>query len=169
MCAVSRSRHSPPEGPVQSSTEPDLKNVPQRRSGLSASLMTGYICFPSTVFHSPQLKLYPLQFNRVFPTCWTSLPILHQGPKCPSGCRIQGLLNKYDHNLLKKIERVRSLLDENKGRYRTSNQVSKQTYDYVKEKLILDSGQCNLHREMSKCHWRTLSKHGNPLKASLKH
>lgn len=65
---------------------------------------------------------------------------LHQYSKCPSGCRIQGLMDKYDHNLLKKIEKIRSLLDQNKAKHRSADQVSKQTYDVLKEKLTIDSG-----------------------------
>lgn len=66
--------------------------------------------------------------------------MLHQGYKCPSGCRIQGLMDKYDHNLLKKIEKIRSLLDQYKAKHRSADQVSKQTYDYLKEKLTTDAG-----------------------------
>lgn len=51
-------------------------------------------------------------------------------------------MNKHDLNLLKKIEKIRNLLDQNKANFRTADQVSKQTYDYLKEKLTLDSGQC---------------------------
>lgn len=51
-------------------------------------------------------------------------------------------MNKHDLNLLKKIERVRNLLDQNKAKFRSADQVSKQTYNYLKEKLTLDSGQC---------------------------
>lgn len=65
---------------------------------------------------------------------------VHQGSKCPSGCRIQGLLNKYDHSLLKKVEKIRSLLEQNKAKHRSADQVSKQTYDILREKLTLDAG-----------------------------
>ncbi|XP_035005366.2 fibrinogen alpha chain isoform X2 [Hippoglossus stenolepis] len=62
------------------------------------------------------------------------------GRKCPSGCRIQGLMDKYDHKLVRKVEKIRSILDENRVRHRSTDQVSKQTYDYLKDKLTIDSG-----------------------------
>ncbi|XP_077356429.1 fibrinogen alpha chain [Festucalex cinctus] len=63
------------------------------------------------------------------------------GPKCPSGCRIQGLMDQQDHSLLKKIEKVRRLVEQNQLGHRSADQVTKQTYDYLKEKLTLNSGQ----------------------------
>ncbi|KAM9836312.1 fibrinogen alpha chain [Aulostomus maculatus] len=59
--------------------------------------------------------------------------------KCPSGCRIQGLMDKYDHGLLRKIEKIRSLLDQYKAKHRSTDLVSKQTYDFLREKLTLDA------------------------------
>ncbi|KAM9834434.1 fibrinogen alpha chain [Syngnathus typhle] len=63
------------------------------------------------------------------------------GHKCPSGCRIQGLMDHQDHSLLKKIEKIRSVLEQNQVGQRSADQVTKQTYDFLKEKLILNSGQ----------------------------
>ncbi|CAN9509366.1 unnamed protein product [Ophioblennius macclurei] len=71
------------------------------------------------------------------------------GPKCPSGCRIQGLMDKNDHSLLKRIEKIRSLLDQNRAKHRSTDQVSKQTYDYIKEKLIVDSGSNNNYYDLA--------------------
>lgn len=51
-------------------------------------------------------------------------------------------MDKHDFSLLKKIEKIRNLLDQNKAKFRTADQASKQTYDYLKDKLTLDSGQC---------------------------
>ncbi|XP_034021068.1 fibrinogen alpha chain [Thalassophryne amazonica] len=62
------------------------------------------------------------------------------GYKCPSGCRVHGLLEKYDHKLLKKIQEIRHLLEQNQAKNQNTNKVTKDTYDYLKEKLILDSG-----------------------------
>ncbi|XP_054609345.1 fibrinogen alpha chain [Dunckerocampus dactyliophorus] len=62
------------------------------------------------------------------------------GPKCPSGCRIQGLMDYRDHSLLKKIEKITSLLESNKLRHRSADEVTKQTYEYLKDKLTLDTG-----------------------------
>lgn len=52
-------------------------------------------------------------------------------------------MNKNDLQLLKKIEKVRSLLDQNEARQRSADQVTKQTYDYLREKLNLDTGECS--------------------------
>ncbi|XP_033970213.1 fibrinogen alpha chain [Trematomus bernacchii] len=71
------------------------------------------------------------------------------GSKCPSGCRIQGLLDKYDHGTLTKIEKIRSLLDQNRAKHRSADQVSKQTHDYLKEKLTLDSGNDNSYFDLA--------------------
>ncbi|MEQ2167539.1 hypothetical protein GOODEAATRI_005140, partial [Goodea atripinnis] len=61
--------------------------------------------------------------------------------KCPSGCRIQGLMEKNDNELLRKIEKIRSLLNQHKTKHSSVDVVSKQTYEILREKLTLDSGQ----------------------------
>lgn len=50
-------------------------------------------------------------------------------------------MNKYDHDLLKKIEKIRGILDQNTQKERSSDILSKETYDYVKDRLLIDSGQ----------------------------
>uniref|UniRef100_A0A3Q1F3U9 Fibrinogen alpha chain n=1 Tax=Acanthochromis polyacanthus TaxID=80966 RepID=A0A3Q1F3U9_9TELE len=65
------------------------------------------------------------------------------GPKCPSGCRIQGLMDKFDHTTVKKIEQIRGLLDKNKASHRSADEGSKQTYDYLRDRLTLESGNNN--------------------------
>lgn len=74
--------------------------------------------------------------QREWPFCTTD----EWGPKCPSGCRIEGLMNKYDHSLLKRIEKIRSLLDQNTAKQRSADLATKQTYDYLKDKLTTDAG-----------------------------
>lgn len=124
---------STPEELVRWSMEPDLRNVPRSGSGRSAPAMTGYaVTLPVHAASSVVLGS-----SHGLSVC----PVLLQGSKCPSGCRIQGLINKYDSMLLKKIEKIRSLLDQNKAKHRSADQVSKQTYDYLKEKLTSDAGQ----------------------------
>ncbi|XP_040887567.1 fibrinogen alpha chain [Toxotes jaculatrix] len=71
------------------------------------------------------------------------------GSKCPSGCRIQGLMDKYDHTLLKKIEKIRAFLDQNRAKHRSADQVSKQTYDYLRDKLVVDSGYDNNYYDLA--------------------
>ncbi|XP_060922662.1 fibrinogen alpha chain [Limanda limanda] len=71
------------------------------------------------------------------------------GHKCPSGCRIQGLMDKYDHSMMKKVEKIRSILDENRVKHRSTDQVSKQTYDYLKDKLTIDSGHDSSYHNLA--------------------
>lgn len=62
------------------------------------------------------------------------------GSRCPSGCRVQGLMDKADHDLIKKIEKIRTLLDDGKKLYRSADQDSKTTYSYLRDRLTLDAG-----------------------------
>ncbi|KAJ0055516.1 hypothetical protein NL108_005392, partial [Boleophthalmus pectinirostris] len=71
------------------------------------------------------------------------------GPKCPSGCRIQGLLEQYDHDFLKRIERIRDVLDQNKAKHRNAEQVTRQTFDFLREKLTLASGNDNNYMDIA--------------------
>ncbi|MBN3287254.1 FIBA protein, partial [Polyodon spathula] len=65
------------------------------------------------------------------------------GFKCPSGCRVQGLLSQTDRDIAQRIDRIRKFLEENKNRYKSTDQFTKQTYDDIREHLILDSGNNN--------------------------
>ncbi|MGH0145329.1 UNVERIFIED_CONTAM: hypothetical protein FKN15_002691 [Acipenser sinensis] len=71
------------------------------------------------------------------------------GLKCPSGCRIQGLLSQADRDIAERIDRIRKFLEENRNRYKSTDQFTKQTYDYIREQLISDSGKCDdfVHNE----------------------
>lgn len=71
------------------------------------------------------------------------------GPKCPSGCRIQGLMQKYDHDFQSRTERIRSLLEQNQAKHRSIDTVSKQTHNYLREKLTLSSGLDNNYYDMA--------------------
>ncbi|KAJ8269527.1 hypothetical protein COCON_G00121340 [Conger conger] len=65
------------------------------------------------------------------------------GPKCPSGCRIQGLMDQADQHLVAKIDKIRKFLDENRKYYRTTNQNTEQTYTFLRDKLVTDTGNDN--------------------------
>ncbi|KAG7461701.1 hypothetical protein MATL_G00193830 [Megalops atlanticus] len=65
------------------------------------------------------------------------------GPKCPSGCRIAGLLDEADKELAAKIDKIRKLLDESRRHYRSTDQATKQAYDFLREKLVTDAGNDN--------------------------
>ncbi|MEQ2209604.1 hypothetical protein XENOCAPTIV_001367 [Xenoophorus captivus] len=56
----------------------------------------------------------------------------------------QGLMEKNDNELLRKIEKIRSLLNQHKNKHSSVDVVSKQTYEILREKLTLDSGQCSI-------------------------
>ncbi|KAJ8403555.1 hypothetical protein AAFF_G00348810 [Aldrovandia affinis] len=71
------------------------------------------------------------------------------GTKCPSGCRIQGLLDQADQQLATKIDRIRKFLDENRKHYRSTDQVTKQTYDFLRDKLVTDSGNDNRYQTLA--------------------
>uniref|UniRef100_A0AAY4CX40 Fibrinogen C-terminal domain-containing protein n=1 Tax=Denticeps clupeoides TaxID=299321 RepID=A0AAY4CX40_9TELE len=71
------------------------------------------------------------------------------GPKCPSGCRIQGLLSKTDHELLTKIEKIQRLLDEHDGKYRSTDVESKKTYEDIRERLTSDAGNDNKYMTLA--------------------
>ncbi|XP_076019059.1 uncharacterized protein LOC143010568 isoform X1 [Genypterus blacodes] len=71
------------------------------------------------------------------------------GPKCPSGCRVQGLMDKYDHGALKRIERIRYILSQNEAHHRSADQVSKEAYDYLREKLVVDTGKDNSYYDLA--------------------
>lgn len=77
-----------------------------------------------------------------------SYHISSQGRKCPSGCRIQGLLDQTNHELLKKIDKIRNLLDEGKKLHRSTDVESKNAYNYVRERLISSTGVLSAQRRI---------------------
>ncbi|KAG7255402.1 hypothetical protein CRUP_035710 [Coryphaenoides rupestris] len=62
------------------------------------------------------------------------------GPKCPSGCRVLGLMDKHDHEILTKINHIRTLLEKNQAQHVSTERLTKQTYDYLKDRLTSTSG-----------------------------
>ncbi|KAJ3585417.1 hypothetical protein NHX12_014136 [Muraenolepis orangiensis] len=71
------------------------------------------------------------------------------GPKCPSGCKLLGLMDKHDHEILKKITRIRTLLEKNQAQYSSTDRISKQTYDYLRDRLTITAGGDNSYYETS--------------------
>ncbi len=49
-------------------------------------------------------------------------------------------MDKADHDILKKIEKIRRLLDEGRKLHRSADQVSKNTYTYLRERLTSSAG-----------------------------
>lgn len=50
-------------------------------------------------------------------------------------------MDKADHDIVKKIEKIRRLLDEGRKLYRSADQVSKTTYTYLRDKLTSSAGK----------------------------
>lgn len=50
-------------------------------------------------------------------------------------------MDRFEHGSLKRVEKIRSLLDQHRAKHRSTDLVTKQTYDYLKEKLTSDAGQ----------------------------
>ncbi|XP_053471143.1 fibrinogen alpha chain isoform X4 [Ictalurus furcatus] len=71
------------------------------------------------------------------------------GRKCPSGCRIQGLLDQTDHEILNKIEKIRKLLDEGKKLHRSTDLESKNTYSFLRERLVSSAGNDNRYTTLA--------------------
>ncbi|XP_036413643.1 fibrinogen alpha chain [Colossoma macropomum] len=71
------------------------------------------------------------------------------GRKCPSGCRIQGLLDKTDLGFLKKIEKIQKLLEDGRRMHRSADQVSKDTYTYLRERLLSSAGNDNRYVDLA--------------------
>ncbi|XP_017313407.1 fibrinogen alpha chain [Ictalurus punctatus] len=71
------------------------------------------------------------------------------GRKCPSGCRIQGLLDQTDHEILNKIEKIRKLLDEGKKLHRSTDLESKNTYNFLRERLVSSAGNDNRYTTLA--------------------
>ncbi|XP_068798458.1 fibrinogen alpha chain [Struthio camelus] len=61
------------------------------------------------------------------------------GAKCPSGCRMQGLIDDTDQDYTHRIDKIKKLLADNQNNYKTSNRVIVETINILKPNL--DSAQ----------------------------
>ncbi|KFO90531.1 Fibrinogen alpha chain, partial [Buceros rhinoceros silvestris] len=57
------------------------------------------------------------------------------GTKCPSGCRMQGLIDEADHDFGHRIDKIKKLLVENQNNYKRSNQIIVETINVIKPNL----------------------------------
>ncbi|OCT99683.1 fibrinogen alpha chain [Xenopus laevis] len=57
------------------------------------------------------------------------------GPKCPSGCRIQGLTDKTDKEFGKRIETIKQKLKDGEFSHKSIDVQTKQTYEILKNNL----------------------------------
>ncbi|XP_009554671.2 fibrinogen alpha chain [Cuculus canorus] len=61
------------------------------------------------------------------------------GTKCPSGCRMQGLIDETDQDYNHRIDKIKKLLAENQNNYKKSNRIIVETINVLKPNL--DSAQ----------------------------
>ncbi|KFQ21866.1 Fibrinogen alpha chain, partial [Mesitornis unicolor] len=61
------------------------------------------------------------------------------GTKCPSGCRMQGLIDETDRDYGHRIDKIKRLLAENQNNYKKSNRIIVETINVLKPDL--DSAQ----------------------------
>uniref|UniRef100_H1A5J9 Fibrinogen alpha chain n=1 Tax=Taeniopygia guttata TaxID=59729 RepID=H1A5J9_TAEGU len=61
------------------------------------------------------------------------------GTKCPSGCRMQGLIDEKDQEFSHRIDKIKKLLSDNQNNHKKSNQIIVETVNALKPNL--DSAQ----------------------------
>uniref|UniRef100_A0A8B9FBR5 Fibrinogen alpha chain n=1 Tax=Amazona collaria TaxID=241587 RepID=A0A8B9FBR5_9PSIT len=75
------------------------------------------------------------QYEKNWPICADD----DWGIKCPSGCRMQGLIDETDQDYSHRIDKIRKLLLENQNNYKKSNRIVVETVNVLKPNL--DSAQ----------------------------
>ncbi|XP_077333200.1 fibrinogen alpha chain-like [Lithobates pipiens] len=58
------------------------------------------------------------------------------GPKCPSGCRVQGLTTQTDKEFSKRIDAIKQKLKDGESNYKSIDVRTKETYELVKGNLV---------------------------------
>ncbi|NWI48978.1 FIBA protein, partial [Calyptomena viridis] len=75
------------------------------------------------------------QYEKEWPICADD----DWGTKCPSGCRMQGLIDETDQDYNRRIDKIKRLLADNQNSYKKSNQIIVETVNVIKPNL--DSAQ----------------------------
>ncbi|XP_074760145.1 fibrinogen alpha chain [Athene noctua] len=75
------------------------------------------------------------QYEKNWPICADD----DWGTKCPSGCRMQGLIDETDRDYGHRIDKIKKLLTENQDNYKKSNRIIVETINVLKPNL--DSAQ----------------------------
>ncbi|XP_070613353.1 fibrinogen alpha chain-like [Erythrolamprus reginae] len=57
------------------------------------------------------------------------------GTKCPSGCRIQGLIDETDQEFQSRIEKIKKVLFDSQNSYKSSNIVKQEIFNYLERYL----------------------------------
>ncbi|XP_010146265.1 PREDICTED: fibrinogen alpha chain [Eurypyga helias] len=71
------------------------------------------------------------QYEKNWPICADD----DWGTKCPSGCRMQGLIDETDQDYSHRIEKIKKLITENQNNYKKSNQIIVETINVLKPTL----------------------------------
>ncbi|NXY13688.1 FIBA protein, partial [Atrichornis clamosus] len=87
---------------------------------------------PRIVEHMSQSSC---QYEKNWPICADD----DWGTKCPSGCRMQGLIDETDRDYSHRIDKIKKLLSDNQNNYKKSNQIIVETVNVLKPNL--DSAQ----------------------------
>ncbi|NXF03151.1 FIBA protein, partial [Smithornis capensis] len=75
------------------------------------------------------------QYEKNWPLCAND----DWGTKCPSGCRMQGLIDEMNEDFSHRIDKIKRLLADNQNNYKKSNQIVVETVNVLKPNL--DSAQ----------------------------
>ncbi|NXX45430.1 FIBA protein, partial [Tricholaema leucomelas] len=75
------------------------------------------------------------QYEKNWPICADD----DWGIKCPSGCRMQGLIEETDKDYSHRTDKIKNLLAENQNNYKKSNRIITETINVIKPDL--DSAQ----------------------------
>ncbi|NXG71887.1 FIBA protein, partial [Baryphthengus martii] len=87
---------------------------------------------PRIVEHMSQSSC---QYEKNWPICADD----DWGTKCPSGCRMQGIIDETDQDYSHRIDKIRKLLAEHQNNYKKSNRIVVETVNLLKPNL--DSAQ----------------------------
>ncbi|KAM7168637.1 fibrinogen alpha chain [Macrochelys suwanniensis] len=71
------------------------------------------------------------------------------GHKCPSGCRMQGLIDETDKDFHHRIQRIRNLLLDNENKYKKSNVLTVETITFLKGNLASAQESDNKYGQIS--------------------
>ncbi|NXM72574.1 FIBA protein, partial [Serilophus lunatus] len=83
---------------------------------------------PRIVEHKSQSTC---QYDKNWPICADD----DWGTKCPSGCRMQGLIDETDKDYSRRIDKIKKLLEDNQNNYKKSNQIIMETVNVLKPNL----------------------------------
>ncbi|NXJ84184.1 FIBA protein, partial [Trogon melanurus] len=83
----------------------------------------------------PRLVEYMSQTTCQYEKDWPICADDEWGTKCPSGCRMQGLIEEKDRDYNHRIDKIKKLLADNQDNYKTSNRIVVETINELKPNL----------------------------------